>query len=149
MAISITKPTRTPQFNGSSFLASSLGFTTGNTFRPPFSILTNFDSIRDNIRNILFFRKGEYPDDVDFGVGLQDYLFDQEGPQFNLILSQEIRRQIGKYEKKATIQQLNVYTPAWADDSVMVDLTLIISGSLFSAAASPGGTFTLQPGKPS
>ena len=26
---------------------------------------------------ILFFRKGEYLDNSDFGVGLQDYLFDQ------------------------------------------------------------------------
>lgn len=141
--VEVSKPDRFPVVDGRSYIASSLGFTTGVRGRPLFSILTNFESIRDNLRNILFFRKGEYLDDMDFGVGLQDFLFDNVGEQFNLPLSQEIRRQIGKYERRAIVRQLNVFNPKWATDTVIIDMELLIAGSLFQGNATAEGGFTL------
>lgn len=143
--ILIDKPQR-KTLERRSFLAASLGFNPGAKPRVPFEILVNFDSIADNVRNILFFRKGDYLDDPDFGVGLQDYLFDNQGEQFTLPLQQEIRRQIGRYEKRVVIRLLHLFTPQNADDTVVIDMDLLVSGFQLNGLGTAGGNFTLQQG---
>lgn len=146
--VDIIKPTRIPNVDGTSNLASSVGFGVSvfknARARQLFQVLKNVASVRDNVRNILYFRKGDYYDDPDFGVGLQDYLFDQNDEFFRLALDQEIRRQIRKYESRVRITTLQVYEPDWVDHAVVVDLVLDLSGIRLEGTASSGGTFTLQ-----
>lgn len=142
--VDVVKPSTVPSVAGKSYIASSLGFNAFTRDRVPFSILTNFESIRDNIRNILFFRKGDYPDSPDFGVGIQDYLFEQNDELLKIALSQEIRRQIATYEPRVTIRTLSVSTPSWADDSIVVDLDLLVNGTSLSGLATSSGTFNLS-----
>lgn len=144
MAIKIDKPVVPPNVDTNSLLASSLGFNAFSANRIPFDILTNFNSIKDNLRNILFFRKGDYLDNSDFGVGIQDYLFENKTEDLKLILSQEIRRQINKYEPRAIIRILNISTPSWADDSILIDMDILINNVPFTVGATGSGGFTLS-----
>ena len=145
--VDLVKPTP-PAVEGRSYLASSLGFEAYTTGHVPFAILTDLPSIRDNIRNILYFRKGDYPDNPDFGVGLQDFLFDPADELLRVSLAQEMRRQISRYEPRVTIRILNVTSPAWAEDSLVVDLDLLVGNTPLSGVATPSGTFTLSQANP-
>ncbi len=53
--------------------------------------------INQHLEMILFTRKGEIISDVNFGVGLEDYVFMQENEPALLALKGEISQQIGKY----------------------------------------------------
>ena len=143
MPITVQKPVIPPNVGTSSTLASSLGFNSFSPNRQPFGILTNFDSIRDNLRNIIFFRKGDYLDNPDFGVGIQDYIFEQDTSDLQLILSQVIRQQINKYEPRAIVRVLNITTPTWADDSILIDMNLLINNVPFTLNATGSGGFVL------
>ncbi len=145
MAIDVVKPEQMPQVIGRSRFAGGIGFNAFTPNRQPFGIQANFDAVRDNLRNILFFRKGDYPDKPDFGVGLQDYLFDNADELLNLALSQEIRRQFAKYEPRCIIRLLNVGTPKWDDQSVVVDMDLLINNTPGTLNASSKGGITIAP----
>lgn len=146
--VEIIKPTRVPNLAGNSDLASSVGFGVSPVGpaapRQQFAVLRNLSSIRDNIRNILYFRKGDYYDDPDFGVGLQDYLFDQNDELFRLAMGQEIRRQIRKYEPRARITSLVIYEPDWVDHAAVVDLVCNVSDIELAISADNQGNFTLN-----
>lgn len=141
--VDINKPERMPKIEQTSRLASSIGFSVTRGKRPTFSVLTNFDSIRDNIRNILFFRKGDYLDDPDFGIGFQDYLFEQGDEFLRTALDQEIRRQIRKYESRARITNLQIYRPSWLENGKAIDMSIEIAGLLFRGVGSTGADFSL------
>ena len=53
--------------------------------------------INQHLEFILFTRKGEMISDVEFGVGLEDYIFMQHGEHLVRSLSSKIDSQIGKY----------------------------------------------------
>lgn len=142
--VSIAKPPIKPNVQGDSVFSAGIGFNSFTPSRIPFGILSNFDSIRENLRNIIFFRKGDYPDLPDFGVGLQDYLFEPGDELLRLSLNQEMRRQIAKYEPRVIIRILNITTPAWADDSLVVDLDLLVNNVPLSGTAASNGTFSLS-----
>lgn len=126
-------------------LASSLGgFNSFSNNTVLFAILTNFESIRDNVRNILFFRKGDYLDLPEFGIGLQDYVFEQDDELLSIALNQEIRNQLGRYESRVTVRSLSISTPAWADDSLVVDIDLLCNGTVLSVTASGSGLFNME-----
>jgi phage baseplate assembly protein W len=144
--VQITKPAVLPTVASNALIASSLGFAQRNIVRPEFSILTNFDSIADNICNILFFRKGDYPDLPDFGLGIQDYLFENGVEEtFQVAFSQEMRRQIAQYEPRATVSSLNIYVPQANDSAVAIDALIDIMGVSFDLTAAGNGIFTLIP----
>lgn len=144
--VDIVKPATLPIVASNALFASSLGFAQQNKPRQPFSILTNFNSVADNICNILFFRKGDYPDLPDFGLGIQDYLFENGVEEtFQVAFSQEMRRQIAQYEPRATISSLNIYVPQDNDSAVTIDAQLDIMGVQFSLNANANGIFTLVP----
>jgi phage baseplate assembly protein W len=142
--INFTKPEVPPNVTTDSTLASSVGLNAFTPGRTPFDMLLNFDSIKDNLRNIIFFRKGDYLDNPDFGIGIQDYVFEQGDQDLKIILSQEIRRQINKYEPRAVIRSLNVYVPDWATDSLVISLDLLINNVPFSLSAGGSGGFNLS-----
>lgn len=146
--VDFVKP-KPPAVEGRSFLASSLGFNAFSIGRAPFEILTDINSIRDNIRNILFFRKGDYPDEPDFGIGLQDFIFDPADELLRTSLGQEIRRQIVRYEPRVTIRILTVTSPRWAQDSLQIDLDVLVGNIPLTGAATASGTFSLSQANPS
>lgn len=144
--VDVLKPNIVPDFSGNSVPeASSLSATTFAGDRIPFSILTGLNSIKDNLRSILFFRKGDYPDEPDFGVGLQDFLFENEEETFKIALEQEIRRQIGRFETRARIKGINVFLPKFSDDGAIIDLILESLGATFRLAASADRSVTISP----
>jgi phage baseplate assembly protein W len=110
--------------------------------------LTDIDSIRDNIRNILFFRKGDYPDEPEFGIGLQDFIFDPADELLRTSLGQEIRRQIVRYEPRVTIRVLTVTSPKWADDTLQIDLDILVGNIPLTGLATASGTFSLSQANP-
>ena len=130
--------------SGSSVFSSGIGFNQYGPIRNGFGLLANFESIKENIRNILYFRKGDYPDNSDFGIGLQDFLFEPADEILRISLSQEIRRQISTYEPRTVIRNISVTTPAWADDSIVVDFDLIVNNVVLTGSASSNGIFNLS-----
>ena len=142
----IIKPTTVPVFSGvSTPAASSLSVTTFQGSRDLFSVLTDIESIKDNIRSILFFRKGDYPDEPEFGVGLQDFLFEQEDETFKIALEQEIRQQIGRFEERSRIRNVNIFLPLWLDNGAVLDITIEALGATFRLGAAVDRTVTILP----
>ena len=133
-----------PTVTGSSVFSSGIGFNQFGPKRQSFALMSGYNSIRDNVRNILFFRKGDYPDNSDFGVGLQDFLFEQNDELLRLALNQEIRRQISKYEPRIVIRSISITTPSWADDSIVVNLDLMVNNVVLSGVAGANGSFNLS-----
>lgn len=133
-----------PIVTGSSVFSSGIGFNQFGPTRQIFGLLAGSDSIRDNLRNILFFRKGDYPDNSDFGVGLQDFLFEPADELLRLALSQEIRRQISKYEPRLVIRSIQVSTPTWADNAIVISLDMMVNNVSLNLQASANGAFNLS-----
>jgi phage baseplate assembly protein W len=142
--VDLVKPVIMPTVTGSSVFSSGIGFNQFGPKRQNFALMSGYNSIRDNLRNILFFRKGDYPDNSDFGVGLQDFLFEQNDELLRLALNQEIRRQISKYEPRIVIRSVSITTPAWADDSIVVNLDLMVNNVVLSGVAGANGAFNLS-----
>jgi phage baseplate assembly protein W len=130
--------------NGANLAGSLGGFNAFSHNTVLFAVLTNFDSIRDNVRNILFFRKGDYLDLPDFGIGLQDYAFEQNDELLSIALNQEIRTQISRYEPRVTVRSLSISSPSWSEDGLVVDIDLLCNGSPLSVSASGSGLFNME-----
>ena len=142
--VDVVKPDVAPNVAGKSIFSAGIGFNAYTPDRVLFGLLSNFNAIRDNLRNIIFFRKGDYPDNPDFGIGLQDYLFDPADEVMRLALGREISRQIARYEPRVTIRSLDVSTPTWADNAVVVDMDLLVNNVPLSGVAAATGTFVLS-----
>lgn len=141
--VDIIRPEIVPPFVGDAEpSAASLGFLEQDG-RLLFQILTDLRSIKDNIRNILFFRKGDYPDDPNFGVGIQDYLFEQGEETFKLALEQEIRRQINRYEKRSQINRVRIFLPEWLENGAVIDLDITALSSTFQITAFADGALAI------
>jgi phage baseplate assembly protein W len=67
-------------------------------------------AIQQNIRMLLLTAPGEYPMDINFGVGLRHYLFELARPELASIIKSEI------------IKQCKIYMPYISVNSVSVDL---------------------------
>ena len=144
--VDIAKPDLVPIFGGNSTPeASSLSVTTFAGKRILFSVLTDLESIKDNIRSILFFRKGDYPDEPDFGVGLQDFLFDQQDETFKISLEQEVRRQLSQYEDRSRIKNINIFLPDYLDNGAVMDLIVESLGAEFRLTANADRSVIISP----
>jgi phage baseplate assembly protein W len=130
--------------NGTNVASSLGGFNAFSNANTLFTVFKDFDSIRDNVRNILFFRKGDYLDLPEFGIGLQDYVFEQDDELLSIALNQEIRTQFNRYESRVTVRTLSISFPAWADDGLIVDMDLLCNGSILSLTASGSGLFNME-----
>lgn len=146
--VEVLKPINLPTIEQNAALAGSIGFASRRRTRSAFAVLTDFDSISDNICNILFFRKGDYPDLPDFGMGVQDYLFENDvNETFKVAFTQEFRRQIAKYEPRARVLSVNVFIPKYDENAVNIDAQIDILGISFALNAGAGGGFSLTPGQ--
>ncbi len=142
--VDVIKPPFIPNVAGKSVFSAGIGFNQFGPARQNFALMSGVSAISDNIRNILFFRKGDYPDNSDFGVGLQDFLFEQCDELLRLALNQEVRRQISKYEPRVVIRSISVSTPSWADDSIVINLDLMVNNVTLSGTAGANGAFNLS-----
>lgn len=140
--INFEKPTVYPQFDGSS-RREVQGIAFGDTQR--FDILGGIDAIRDKLRNILFFKKGDYPDDPNFGVGLQTFLFENRTTTLNIALQREIRAQVSRYESRASVNRINIFAPDWDEEAIVIDLEITALGQQFIASATANGGLSFQP----
>lgn len=143
--VDVVKPLIPPNVAAKSVFSSGIGFNQYGPQRQLFGLMSGLDAIRDNLRNILFFRKGDYPDNSDFGVGLQDFVFEPADELLRLALNQEIRRQIAKYEPRLVIRSISVTTPSWADDSIVVDIDMMANNVSVNAQAGANGYYNLSP----
>jgi phage baseplate assembly protein W len=65
-------------------------------------------AIKQNFKMLLLTRKGEYVMDVNYGIGLPDYLFMQEQEIDTDLLAAEIREQVSEYMPYMTISEVNI-----------------------------------------
>jgi phage baseplate assembly protein W len=65
-------------------------------------------AIKQNMKMLLLTRKGEYVWDQDFGVGLHDYLFENDATISSSFLESQIRSQVSKYMPYVQIDGINV-----------------------------------------
>ena len=95
--------------------------------------------IYQNIKNVLFTRKGEKVDDISFGVGLQTYLFENDVNNVVAKIKKEINSQFSKNLPYLTILNLNVVKSSLNENRIDISLKYragsIQSQAKFSARA--------------
>ena len=65
-------------------------------------------AIKQNMKMLLLTRKGEYVWDQNFGVGLHDYLFENDATISSSFLEGQIRSQVANYMPYVQIDGINV-----------------------------------------
>jgi phage baseplate assembly protein W len=78
--------------------------------------------IYQNIKNVLFTRKGEKITDKSFGVGLQDYLFENDINNVVAKIKKEINSQFSKNLSYLTILNLNVVKSSLNENRIDISL---------------------------
>lgn len=72
-------------------------------------LLEDVDAIKRSIKNICLTRPGErFYQNIDFGVGLDDFLFENITPGFVTIVEDQIKRAINNYEPRAIVNKVKV-----------------------------------------
>jgi phage baseplate assembly protein W len=66
------------------------------------------EAIKQNFKMLLLTRKGEYVMDLNYGIGLPDYLFMQEQEIDTDALEGEIRNQVSTYLPYMTISKIEI-----------------------------------------
>jgi hypothetical protein len=92
-------------------LAAKLPLTTDSVFGP-YNLITDFGSLAaQNLKMLILTSPGERMMDINFGVGLRRYLFDQNSPQtFNEIRG-NIIEQTGRYLPYIKIELVEFLAP--------------------------------------
>ena len=65
-------------------------------------------AIKQNMKMLLLTRKGEYVFDADFGVGLHDYLFENDATISTPLIEGQIRSQTRTYMPYVEIDNINI-----------------------------------------
>ena len=65
-------------------------------------------AIKQNMKMLLLTRKGEYVWDQNFGVGLHDYLFENDNTISSSFLEGQIRNQVANYMPYVQIDGINI-----------------------------------------
>lgn len=72
-------------------------------------ISTDADAIKRSVKNILLTGKGErFFDNLNFGAGLQKYLFENATPAHEYLISEEIKRSLRNFEPRILVQKVTV-----------------------------------------
>lgn len=87
------------------------------------------DAIKQNLKMLLLTRPGEYVMDPDFGVGVQNYLFYQEGSDIISQLSSRINQQVQKYMPYVGITNLQFNTDELVDNKLSLRIDFLVSDS--------------------
>mgnify|MGYP001305928400 CR=1 FL=1 len=81
----------------SSGIAAELPLVVSNTFGA-YNLITDYKSLaKQNLKMLVLTNPGERMMDVNFGVGLRRYLFEQNEPSTYSKIDQRIREQVGSY----------------------------------------------------
>jgi len=108
MSISIIFPIEVGD-NGAPVTNSSSSRVTSTSFgAASYADWSQTDAIRQNLKMLLLTRQGEYVMDANYGVGLQDYLFELETLIDTTALESIIRSQASTYMPYMTISNLSV-----------------------------------------
>ena len=78
---------------------------------------------------LLLTRPGEYVMDPDFGVGVQNYLFYQEGSDIISQLLSRINQQVQKYMPYVGITNLQFNTDELVDNKLSLRIDFLVSDS--------------------
>jgi len=108
MSISIIFPIEVGD-NGAPVTNSSSSRVTSTSFgAASYADWSQTDAIKQNLKMLLLTRQGEYVMDANYGVGLQDYLFELETLVNTTGLESIIRSQASTYMPYMTINNLSV-----------------------------------------
>lgn len=86
------------------------------------------DSIKQNLKNLLFTVKGERTEDDKYGVGLRTYLFENINTSTLEQIKNEISGQIRKYMPEIKVTRLIVEQSTLNDNTIKVSISFTVFG---------------------
>lgn len=98
-----------------------------------------YESTAQNLRTLVLTIPGERMMDPDFGVGLRDYLFEQDTPTLKSGIRSTINNQVRRYLPFVNIRGINVLAPEDTGTSLLsVTISYSINNELVSTTISAG-----------
>ena len=85
--------------------------------------------IKFNLKNILLTNPGEKPWDIDFGVGLQQALFEPSTPGLSAKIDERIRDQIELYAPYLALKDLSVFFTEDGVASVRLEYKILLNNT--------------------
>jgi phage baseplate assembly protein W len=98
------------------------------------------ETISQNLRTLFLTNPGERIMNIDFGVGIKKFLFENFTPELIDRLEERIRTQIAKYIKGVRINRIKVYQLQAEPNAIEISLDYSIPGITNSATFSLGVT---------
>ena len=89
-------------------------------------------AIHQTLKMLLLTRKGEYPMDNNFGVGMNTFLFEQTSANLIQRVNYEVRTQIGLYMPYIVINKLEFNTEAVDKNQLKMRLEYSVSQSVLN-----------------
>ena len=86
------------------------------------------ESVQQNLKNIILTTPGERVMDVEFGVGLRNYLFLNDVPETTSKLDGAIRQQVSKYMPFVKITELDINSGDRESNLLQVSMRYEIEG---------------------
>ncbi len=77
------------------------------------------DSVRQNLKMLLLTSPGERIMDSNFGVGIRNYLFEQDIEKLRDDLSTRITSQVSRYLKFIVIEEINLSPPSSNEEQAL------------------------------
>ena len=88
--------------------------------------------IAQNLKNLVLTSPGEKMMNVDFGVGIRNYLFQQDTPPDRQTIKLAIQEQVGKYLPYITLNSIDIHGSEVDEYNVSLNsINLIISYNVF------------------
>lgn len=84
--------------------------------------VTNVDSVRQSIRNLILTNKYERLKNPTFGCNIRRHLFEQFSPLTMQRIEEDIRQTVNGYEPRARIEEINI-TPS--EDKNSIDISIL------------------------
>ena len=89
-------------------------------------------AIQQNFRMLLLTQPGEYVMDINFGVGLRKYLFQQGTPSLGEAIRADIFKQCGIYMPYVTVDDIEVDFTNIDSNSLTLRIKYTVSNSVYS-----------------
>jgi len=107
----------------------------------PLNTQTITENTKQNMKNLLLTSPGERIMDIDFGVGLRRFLFENNTPTVRARLESRIYEQVSKYMSFVRITELEVVhsddNPNLIDIKLRYDIKNIASDEILSLSLDP------------
>jgi len=92
--------------------------------------------VKQNLKMLILTHKGERMMDVNFGVGLREYLFEHNLPEVHSQIEEEIRTQVKKYIPHVAIKNVIVTTSDQKSDMGMNAIGIVVMYSIIPLGTS-------------